>query len=54
MKRNKILEDRYCVDCKEVGAVLWYTKRGRMEVMCLKCGKSWSCYAEGCPKKVDD
>jgi len=51
MKHNKIVETRYCTECKKKAAVLWYTRRGRMQVMCLQCGKVWNCYDENCPTK---
>lgn len=51
MTKSKIVETRYCKKCGGESAVLWYTKRGRMEVMCLKCGTSWGCFAEDFPVK---
>lgn len=54
MKHNKIIESRYCLDCKKKAAVLWYTKRGRMNVMCLTCGRTWNCHDEEFPRETKD
>jgi hypothetical protein len=44
---NTITEKRLCDKCNVRSAVVWYTKRGRQNVMCMKCGKVWDIY----PKK---
>lgn len=41
MEPNIPSEPRMCEKCKYMTAVAWYTKRGRMNVFCMKCGKSW-------------
>lgn len=53
MMHNKVIETRMCTECNKYAAVMWYTKRGRMQVMCLQCGKVWSVYDEDCPKKEE-
>ena len=35
---------RYCSKCNKKAAVVWYTKQGKMNVMCLDCGKIWDCH----------
>ncbi len=41
MEPNVVTEKRMCDKCNVRSAVVWYTKRGRMNVMCFKCGKIW-------------
>ena len=41
---NTITQTRICSRCNKKAAVVWYTKRGRMNVMCLTCGKTWDCH----------
>ena len=41
MTANVPSKPRRCPDCDVMTVVMWYTKRGRMNVMCMKCGKNW-------------
>lgn len=38
---NTIVETMYCKDCDAMSIGMWYTKRGRENRMCMKCGKTW-------------
>lgn len=38
---NTVVEKRYCKDCNAMSIGMWYTKRGRENVMCMICGKTW-------------
>jgi len=40
MKPNVPSDPRKCKECGYQTAVAWYTKRGRMNVFCMKCGKT--------------
>ena len=48
---NKVIEKRICTKCNKEAAVMWYTKRGRMNVMCLLCGERWDINDSNCPKE---
>lgn len=39
MTANVIKEKLQCEDCGTMTVGLWYTKRGREQRMCMKCGK---------------
>jgi len=36
---NTIVKKLECEDCGTMTVGLWYTKRGREQRMCMKCGK---------------
>jgi NMD protein affecting ribosome stability and mRNA decay len=39
MTANVIKKTLLCKDCSTMTVGLWYTKRGREQRMCMKCGK---------------
>jgi Fe2+ or Zn2+ uptake regulation protein len=43
---NKVIEQRTCKKCGGMSAYTWYTKRGRYNVICMKCGKTWDINSE--------
>lgn len=44
MEPNTVVEKRQCERCNGWSVVTWYTKRGRQNVQCMKCGKVWDIY----------
>ncbi len=44
MEANVVVDRRCCDKCNGWSVVVWYTKRGRQNVQCVKCGKVWDVY----------
>lgn len=47
MQPNTILKKRKCPFCETMTVGMWYTKRGRENRMCMKCGKTWEFNVKG-------
>lgn len=44
---NTVADRRTCKCCGSWTVVVWYTKRGRQNIQCVKCGKVWDIYDKG-------
>ena len=43
---NTVIAKRICKECGGMSVAHWYTKRGRYNVFCMKCGKTWNLRSE--------